>query len=142
MVGCRAGTGERRIFNQDQFSGCIEGLRKIAAALERSGDNTQAVGCLHTTKTLPTHKIKCLIAAVVEFGNDDRSADGAAELVAPQFALAGVEEIAGVEQIVAEVLKQCPVQLVAAALEHHPHYAAGEPSIFRRVSGGLKLEFL
>src|SRR5436309_2688050 len=75
-------------------------------------------------------------------GNHDRTGSGSAELIAPKFALTGVEEVARVEQVVAHVLEERQVRLVRAALERHRHHAPGETAVLGGVAGGLQLEFL
>ena len=75
-------------------------------------------------------------------GRTHRTGDGSAELIAAQFGFAGVEEVARVEHVVANVLEDRAVEAVAAGFQRHGDDAAGEPAVFGGIAGGLQLEFL
>src|SRR5207302_9770053 len=117
-------------------------LREVSRALEHGRDYTQVGGAFDIAEAFPACQEEGAVVAVVELRNHDRPSERRAELVAPQLTLAGVEKIARVEEIVAEVFEHGAVRLIAAALENHADDTAGETAVFGRVAGGVQLELL
>src|ERR1700722_2228416 len=79
---------------------------------------------------------------VVDFGNPDRAADRAAEIV-PALSGFHVEKwLACIESFVGEVVVGGPVELVGARLDGEVKYAAARLSEFSRVIAALHREFL
>ena len=97
-------------------------------------------------RTLVIEKEKCLILAVIEMRNDYRTADRSAELVLPEFSFGNssgiLEEICGVELVIAKEFPERPVEMVGAGLNGGIQNGSGGPSELGAKAIGLNLEFL
>ena len=66
------------------------------------------------------------IPAVIDLRNEHRTPDGGAELVKSDTAGArNIEELSGIQLVVAQKFVRASVQLIGARLHHHVHLRAG-----------------
>src|SRR5699024_7567332 len=78
-----------------------------------------------------------------KFVPNDRTTHVRTELVQAQLRFfSSIEEIARVEFVVAEILEQRSMKIVAARLRDQVDLAAGAGSVFGRVEGGIDTKFL
>ena len=73
---------------------------------------------------------------------DDRAARGGAELILPQRRDRGLEEIARVQNVVAQEFEHRAVKLVRAGFRHHVEHRAAVASELRAEVAGDEAEFL
>src|SRR5262245_51760853 len=72
--------------------------------------------------------------------NEDGAAERPTEVVEAERLFACGEKRAGVEDIVADEFKDCPMELAAAALGHNVEHRARAPAELRVVAGGQNLD--
>src|SRR5439155_24993827 len=92
---------------------------------------------LDQAKPLVGNKKEALILPVVQMGNSNRPAQGAAEIVLPErrllYVLIAIKPIVRVEHIVAQILEGSAVPLVGPRFRVKRELAAGIAPVFRRV---------
>src|SRR5262245_15963686 len=101
--GRAGGDGGVGVGDGDGAAGGVDGLRKVARALEDGGDDEGRLRLRWTARALVVEEEECPVAAVVELGKDYGSAERGAEgvLAADRFLLAvevgkegcGVEDV-------------------------------------------------
>lgn len=122
------------------------GLGEVACALElcRYGAGEGADAAL--SEAFVGGKKEGPVFAIVDFGDDDRATDCAAELVATEgsaglASAVGIEAI-GVEHGVAQEVVERAVQGVGAAAHGEADHAAARAAEFRSIRRSIDLEFL
>ena len=99
-----------------------------AAVLGGRGNGLGVGLALHDARALVIHKEERLVTTVVEMRNDQRAAEGSAELVLPELRLALGRQnkiVLRVEVVVAQELPQVTVKRVGAGLRGQVQNRAG-----------------
>ena len=138
----RAGTRSQRIEQKGLGAFGVLCLRKVARPLQFRGHGGQPGLCLHLAVALPTHQEEGAVPALVKARYPYRPAKHASELVAPQRRIDWGKEVARIEVVVAHEFEQHAMKIVPSGFEYRIHDSAGKPSLLRRISRGLHLEFL
>src|SRR5437879_2704856 len=122
-------------------------IGEVAPALlyGRNRDGRPAGAAGDTEKFNVSEEERADPAAMVDFRNDYRAADEAAELVLVVFGplIAGFavgRELRGVQAFVAQIFKGATVELAASGLRRGNNLAAGGRPVFRFVSGSQHAE--
>src|SRR5581483_7928892 len=140
------GLGGQGIVDSYHLARLIRGLREIAAPLKIGRHGPGRGKAAATTQTFVGHEKERAVLAMIEARQDNRSPQGAPELVEAirGTRLAGTidEEIVGCEFIVAEELEQGAMKFVGARLGDHVNYAAGSVRELGAEVVGLHLIFL
>ncbi len=111
---------------------------------QRGHGESQQLLCA-AAESFIVHKEKRLVLPVVELGQFDRPAKGAAKLVVPEGRKGSalpVKEIARVHGGVAQKFKRAPVPLVGSRFGHDIHNRARVPSLVGAEEIGLNFELL
>ena len=118
-------------------------LAEVAVAHGRGGHAIDGGDAASGAQTGIVEEKEALVAAIVDLGNEDGSADGHAELILAEdrFALiGGGEDVAGIEDVVAVELEEIAVEVVRARLGGDRHHARAAAELRGKDAGeGLKL---
>ena len=143
-AACRRGRG--RIVNDERPPGAVEGLREIALPLERRGEDGPREGGASNLCALEIEKVESLVPAVVQLRELEGSAECRPVGVLFEFAFrtphAVVEEVVGVEIIVAQVPVKRAVILVGSGPSGHVDKSGAGVAELGIVGAGLHAHLL
>ena len=133
------GSGDR-IRDDNLFAVRVEGLRKISDALGRGGHGVLRERAGNADRPIfEGVKAEQQVFLGVEFSGDvdgpaERRAERVVAVLGPRNIGAVVEEVVGVEILIAHVPVAAAVVILAAGLGHHFHYRSSVACVFRLVT--------
>src|SRR6266545_3664510 len=106
----------QRVIELQRLAESVGGFGKVPLEELRQRGNAALGLAVGHAQGIPGEHEERAIAAVVQPGQTHRSGDGGAKLIAAQLGLIQVEEVAGVEQVVAEEFEGSTAEAVGTAL--------------------------